>query len=73
MRTHHFSISIDAIGVSGRSVAIIQKTYDRGVLRNVELVYGPLRVQRADLQRVLWQTVERLEHMLGQEQAGRPE
>lgn len=73
MRTHHFSIAIDVSGVSQWAVAIIMKTYRRGVLVDAELVYGPRRVQSAALQRELWDAVQRLQQLVAEDQADNPQ
>jgi hypothetical protein len=68
MRTHHFSIAIDAFGVSDRSVAIVRKSYRKGVLQDAEIVYGPVRVAQSDLWHVLRRELLVLEERIAQEQ-----
>jgi hypothetical protein len=67
MRTHHFSIAIDAFGVSDRSIAIVRKIYSRGVLQDAEIIYGPVRVGQLELVHVLVQQLKLIEERIAQE------
>lgn len=71
MRTHTFSIAVAHLQTGDWSVAIVQKSLERGRVVNEDLVYGPHWVRQARLEYVVQQALKQLQHLVHEDEVAR--